>query len=186
MLKETLLFVGGAVTGAAICYFVTKKKYETEISYLESEIDATIDKYYASQEEQIPETEELNEEERKEVETYNSLAGNYTDYSRITKPDISTLMHEKHPEYDFKILDPNNPDPEEQLYEQQTVQYYEEDGTLADISENIIPDLENVIGPDALDHFGEYGEEDIVRVRNKKLGIDYEVIRIHGSYVDFN
>ena len=189
MLKESLIFIGGAATGAAVCYFVVKKKVEDEANRRVDEEIASTKAYYATlQYSPLTEEEEAYlENDRKEVEeTYDKYAGRI-DYSSLSKkPDLNSIVKEKYPEYSIEIIDPNQDDPEELLYEQQTLQYYEGDGVLADISENIISDVSATIGDEALDHFGEFGEEDVVRVRNKRLGTDYEVIRIHSRYVDLN
>lgn len=187
MWKETLIFIGGAVTGAAACYFVTKKKIEDEANRRVDEELAATKAYYAALDYGNLSEEEVAylNNDREEVEkAYSEIAGAY-DYNAVSRPKKAAESATV-PEYKIEILDPNSEDPEQLLFEQQTLQYYEGDHVLTDINEIIIPDIEATIGPDALDHFGEFGEEDIVRVRNTRLGIDYEVIRIHGSYVDFN
>lgn len=185
MWKETLIFAGGAVTGAAICYFVTKKKIEEEANRrADGEIEAT-KTYYSKMEISEDDLAEANNVGKEVEKAYNEIAEKY-DYSAITRIEAPKSKAAPPPEYSIEIIDPNAEDPEQLLFEQVTLQYYEDDGVLADINENIIGDIESSIGSEALDHFGEFGEEDIVRVRNKRLGIDYEVIRIHGRYVDFN
>ena len=52
---------------------------------------------------------------------------------------------------------------------------YHADGVLAYDNGDIVTDLEDIIGFDALSHFGEY-EEDSVFVRNPRLKMDYEIL----------
>lgn len=53
--------------------------------------------------------------------------------------------------------------------------YYHNDGVLADDMDERIDDYEDIIGKDALDHFGDY-EDDSVFVRNDRLKADYEIL----------
>lgn len=70
-------------------------------------------------------------------------------------------------------------------YDKSTIYYYEDDDTLTDEGEEVITDVTATIGDDALDNFG-CGSEDpeVVYVRNDKMGIDYEVIRLSKSYAE--
>ena len=57
---------------------------------------------------------------------------------------------------------------------------YYKDGVLAD-GWGVTMDIEETIGEEALDHFGEY-VDDIVYVRNERLELDYEVTRDPRTY----
>lgn len=69
-------------------------------------------------------------------------------------------------------------------HEQVTVNYYN-DGVMEDALTPgaLYDDIDGTVGYDSLNHFGEY-EEDVVFVRNERLGIDYEVIRQHRDYAE--
>jgi len=68
-------------------------------------------------------------------------------------------------------------------YGQETLMYYEIDDTLTDLSEKLIDNVDELLGPDALVSFGVTSDDpDIVYVRNLKNETDYEVIRLHKSY----
>lgn len=63
-----------------------------------------------------------------------------------------------------------------------TIEYYALDNTLVDDGEEIISDVEATIG-DAILSFGDGSDDaDVVYVRNEKMAIDYEVIRLNKSY----
>lgn len=66
-------------------------------------------------------------------------------------------------------------------YENVTLTYYA-DGVLTDYFDNVISNVDEVVGFDSLDHFGEY-EDDVVFVRNEKMETDYEILR---DLRDFN
>ena len=66
-------------------------------------------------------------------------------------------------------------------YENVTLTYYA-DGVLTDYFDNVISNVDEVVGFDSLDRFGEY-EDDVVFVRNEKMETDYEILR---DLRDFN
>lgn len=57
------------------------------------------------------------------------------------------------------------------------------DNILADDNDELIDDIDDVIGLDSLNHFGEY-EEDVVHVRNDMRKCDYEICRDYRSYYE--
>lgn len=72
---------------------------------------------------------------------------------------------------------------EKDHFDKLTINYYAEDDTLVDEREDIITNVNALIGEDALLCFGESSDDpDVVYVRNERLSIDYEVIRINKSY----
>lgn len=68
-------------------------------------------------------------------------------------------------------------------YVGETLIYYEEDDTLATERDEVIYNVKGVVGPDALNRFGDMsGDKDTVIVRNERLKIDYEIRKEEGSY----
>ena len=65
-------------------------------------------------------------------------------------------------------------------YDTISLMYYA-DGTLCDDNDEILEDPDNVVGPGATDHFGEY-DDDVVYVRNDRLKVDYEILRSLKTY----
>ena len=60
---------------------------------------------------------------------------------------------------------------------------YYSDGVLADEEDEIIKNVDELIGPNALSSFGEY-EDDSVFVRDEKLKCDYEILLDNRKYSD--
>ena len=58
---------------------------------------------------------------------------------------------------------------------------YYADHILTDEDDEIVEDIEDKIGFDALNHFGEY-EEDSVFVRNDRIKCDYEILLDQRKY----
>jgi len=70
-------------------------------------------------------------------------------------------------------------------FDKLTVAYFEEDDTLLDEREQIIDDIEHVVGQANLNRFGQGSEnDDIVYVRNTKMRADFEIMREQGSYAE--
>ncbi len=76
---------------------------------------------------------------------------------------------------EFMLNEPEN--------SQTTLTYYLGDGTLADEREQEIPFVEPVVGEENLYHFGRgSGDDNLVYIRNERLGADYEVVKSDGKY----
>ena len=67
-------------------------------------------------------------------------------------------------------------------YAKLSLTYYS-DGVLADENDEIVDDINETVGADFANHFGEY-EDDSVFVRNNRLKCDYEILRDNRSYSD--
>ncbi len=92
----------------------------------------------------------------------------YKNYAEVTKPN----KEEKNMSEPYVI----SPDEfgEYKDYKCTSLVYFS-DGVLADYDYERIDDVDDLIGYDSLDHFGEY-EDDSVFVRNDRLKTDYEVL----------
>ena len=69
---------------------------------------------------------------------------------------------------------------EEPEFEKITLNFYEDDGVLADNYGDIV-DIEKSIGLKAVNYF-DLLHTDVVYIRNEKLKIDYEIVLEHESY----
>jgi hypothetical protein len=67
-------------------------------------------------------------------------------------------------------------------YDTISLTYYA-DGVLADDMDDVIEDIDEVVGEDSLNHFGEF-EDDSVYVRNDERKCDYEILRDNRNYAD--
>ena len=67
-------------------------------------------------------------------------------------------------------------------YERISLTYYS-DGVLADENDELVEDVEEVVGFDSFNHFGEY-EDDSVFVRNEAKKCDYEILLDYRRYSD--
>ena len=165
ILSESLIFIAGAVIGSAITWKLAKTKYER---IAQEEIESVREMYskYSSKTEQSVENVENCDE--------------YENIAKIYKGDMSYSKEEE----DTEMIKPYVIPPDEfdeEGYETVTLYYYE-NGILEDqLSKEIIDNVDELIGEDSLTHFGEY-EDDSVFVRNDRLRIDYEILKVNERY----
>ena len=67
-------------------------------------------------------------------------------------------------------------------YRTVSLNYYD-DGVLTYENDDVIENVDELVGKDSLSHFGEY-EDDTVYVRNDKQRIDYEILADTQKYSD--
>ena len=181
------MFVIGAVVGSVITWQYTKKKYE---QIAQEEIDSV--KEVFSKKEEAHDNKLDDSEARMKANQAKEKPGiteytaqlherGYTNYS-------NTFSAEEKKE-ENKSIDEDGPyviAPEEfgelDNYEKISLTYYS-DHVLTDDYDEIIDDVEDVVGFDSLNHFGEY-EDDSVFVRNDKLKHDYEILLDQRKYSD--
>ena len=195
MWKIVLAATGGLAVGGAAGWFFTKRHYE---NLVETRITAELKRFYdlrdarmaaeADKEEGdiLPESEEFD---RSKV-VYENLTDPYasdeptenTRYSKIWKGsvrDVSTAPPP--PDKPFQI--------DEEAwgvgvpgYGSESLSYYL-DGDLLINDESEVLDIDEFIGQHNLEEFRHFEtQDDIIFVRNPKLGMDYEVSLSRGRY----
>lgn len=201
-MNRTLLgsFIGlllGAAVGGVAGYFYSKNKY---LVMAEKEIES-VKKVY---EKHFSNPPIINSEEESnttpkiskpipaplidpEKETYQKYAGMYSgdgDRPKVgsVKSTIKTDKPSKKPVKTPYVITPD----EYQLsdYESETLIWYS-DKILADADGNVIHNINEVVGPEALSTFGRY-LDDTVYVRDDSKKIDYEIIWDARKYASVN
>ena len=178
----SLGFIIGAASGATVAWYLLKDKYET---LAQEEIDS------------VKEVFARREQEMKDETVKRNVAEGIKDSDR-TKPDLKEyarrLEKEGYTRYsDFGSDEEEKPVseagpyviPPEQFgdneeHEQISLTYYA-DGVLADENDEVIEDVEDAVGINSLNHFGEY-EDDSVFVRNDARKCDYEILLDQRTY----
>lgn len=198
---NVLVFAAGAAVGSAVTWVALKNRYarlaQEEIddviktfSESSAEQDSSEETSNSEDEEQVqeqpqPRTEcvgqinwdeledlqEDEDEDENEGNTYAALIDDYTTEKGGAK-GMGTKPYVISP-YDFGEIDD---------YSQIELTYYA-DGTLEDDEGQIITDIDELIGPDALNTFGEY-EDDSVFVRNEYLRTDFQILKDYRRYED--
>lgn len=203
-LKGVLIFVLGAAAGSLATWKLIEKKYK---DIAQEEIDSVKDTFskmkkneYPDKLEDYPDFEEFNdsddsddveEEPKPEQKIDRNNKPDIVEYAKILSETGYTNYAERQDKKEKKGVEPVederpyviSPDEfgEKDGYENVTLTYYA-DGVLTDYFDNVISNVDEVVGLDSLDHFGEY-EDDVVFVRNEKMETDYEILR---DLRDFN
>lgn len=183
------MFMAGVTVGAAAAWLYAKKYYE---QIAQDEIDS-VKAAFADRKDFI-----INKQPTEGIEANKKKA----DMAKL-KPDIvnyaSKLQEHGYTNYSAKnekideqedsnsmVEGPRIISPEEygeiDGYAQLNLTYYS-DGTLADDGDEIIDDIDETVGSDFAEHFGDY-EDDSVFVRNTRLKCDYEILKDNRSYAD--
>ena len=146
-IKLVFVFIAGAAIGSLATWKIVEEKYKRI----------------------------ANEEIESVREVYSHRNVEKTVVSEETIPNIE---EEKGGVNDMADNDPHVISPDEygenDDYETVSMTYYA-DGVLEDDRFGVVTDIEETVGYDSLNHFGDY-EEDSVHVRNDQLKIDYEIL----------
>ena len=154
-MSKLFIFAAGVVLGSVVTYSYVKTKYE---KIADAEIES-VKKAFKENKKEADENKDFSDEDK---DVYMNLADGYI-----------TESGEKEDEMDKPHVIP--PDElGETGYKVENLTYYS-DNVLTDDFDNVIGDIEATIGKEALDHFGDYGE-DSVCIRNDKRKRDYEVL----------
>lgn len=152
-------FIVGTAVGTVSTWYCIKKKYE---QLAQEEIDS----------------EKEQKDDKKEYSEILEQQG-YNKYSDMDEDDDEKEEGEK-------SMRPYVISPEQfgeyEDYEQISLTYYA-DQVLVDENDDIIEDVDDVVGEESLSHFGEY-EDDSVFVRNDSRNCDYEILLDERFYSD--
>lgn len=200
--KGFMWFSIGALVGTVVTITVLKNKYE---AILQEELDSIMQVMTRNRtkgtpceekkEKVIPIKNRTNESysAEKDYEGHESKVVQTTDktFKKIVKeydrvnPPLSVMAEEQSPteeDKDIYIISEDEFCMGKEDFDQETMMYYE-DGVVLDESEDIVDDLENVIGLEAFSTFQNCPEETVIFVRNEGLSIDYEIIRANQVFV---
>ncbi len=178
----SLTFIAGAAVGSATTWYLLKDRY-AEIA--QEEIDSVKEIFARREQERKDESVkktvaegiknvDKNKPELKEYAEKLKKTG-YVRYSdRAQKADVEPE------ELDKPYVIPPEQFGDNEDYEQISLTYYA-DRVLTDENDEIIEDVEETVGFESLDHFGEY-EDDSVFVRNDARKCDYEILLDQRTY----
>lgn len=177
-LNDLFIFAVGAAIGSLVTYKIVKDRYERILEEIEYDVYDEND-----------DVTEINPVE--ENEDYDAI-------ERARKLDLREYADQirrqnyGQVEFDFEDEEVGNVDgpyvitPEEfgenDGYGIVSLYYYA-DGVVADTNNELVDYVEDVVGLDFMNHYGEY-EDDSVFIRNDRLKTDYEILRCLESYSD--
>lgn len=181
-----LAFIAGAGIGSVCTWQLLKRKYEL---IAQEEIDS-VKAAYATKEigksfvegfrDGLKVAEDRTQKDEGDVDfkKYASIIQKegYTDYSRSVEEKKGEAFVEKP-----YVISPDEFGEFEE-YEKISLTYYA-DEVLADENDEEVDDVDEIVGEESLNHFGEY-EDDSVFVRNDRLKCDYEILLDQRNYSD--
>lgn len=207
-LKEMLFFGAGACIGASASYVFLKKRYEKLDEVIDETDKAIADEIAAARERRmqgigrpapnlldrggegvVPKRgmrrdviklyeADTDVREAFDEEELDSLR-DQEEYLRYE--DISSRYCGDRP----YVISAEQFSEENAHFDKISLTYYEDDCTLADEGDEIVTDVDETVGRENLDKFGELSDDpEVVYVRNEKIAVDYEIIRLSKSYSD--
>jgi len=176
-LSNFIMFVAGAAVGSLATWYYVKTKYEQIANDEIAEMREYVNSKYNKTESTTTEFS-ISEEEKAEYEEMLKKSG-YTNYADATANTEEEEMDDTREPY---VIMPDQFS-EYADYDTISLTYYA-DGVLAsDDTDEIIEDVDDVVGEDSLNHFGEF-EDDSVYVRNDERKCDYEILRDNRTYAE--
>lgn len=170
--KIIFTFTLGVAAGSVATWKYFKNKYA---AIAQEEIDSVKEVY--SKKNKLETKKEDNTVSIEEFEGYKEVIDEFG-YSNIDQEGGSESMNE---EKRIEVIPPDEYG-ENEDYDLISLNYYS-DGILTDDIDDPIEDVEKIIGPDALDSFGEW-EDDAVYVRNDERKCYYEILKDLNKYSD--
>jgi len=195
MIKNFMIFVSGAALGSLVTWQIVKTKYE---QIAQEEIDS-VKEVYSKRRAESEDVEKENSdvarekaEEAKKKPSVMEYAAKIKehDYTNYSNPDALNEEAESEKENEEEeetsvdrpyVISPDEFDSKDD-YDTVSLTYYS-DKIVADRDDEIVEDVEEIIGFESLNHFGEF-EDDSVFVRNDRLKIDYEILLDQRTYAE--
>lgn len=177
-----MTFVLGVAVGSVVTWRYVEKKYE---QIAQDEIDS-VKEVFSRREAEFTENTEarIKADNAKEKPSVIEYAASLREHGYTNYSDMADEKPEEVKEESMSIDKPYVIAPEEfgdlDDYETISLTYYA-DQILADDNDEIVDDVEDVVGFDSLNSFGEY-EDDSVFVRNDRLKCDYEILLDQRKY----
>lgn len=213
ILSKVFIFIAGAAAGSAATWMYAKTKYEQLLKEsVDSVIEAFSDNIEigeitedADEEDEEPSRKPSRNEKPDIIQYASELSKreheNYSGYFNEDEDeeadDDDEVMDDETPEdeaeydkveYKKGSINPKpyviSPEEFGELddYDQVSLTYYA-DLFLGDDTGRLIDDVQDKVGWESLNRFGEY-EEDAVHVRNEALRTDFEILRVNYNYKD--
>lgn len=187
-LFSALSFVAGAAIGSVVTWKLVKTKYE---QIAQEEIESVKEVY--SRKKTPPSIDECVDEiirqtdDKPDVVEYAARIANLgydhdetekesKEIDKIDREEDEDSMRDKPYVISMEEYD-------ESEYNAETLTLYA-DGVLTDWRDDIIDDVEDMVGQDAIDNFDKYADPDTVYVRNDARELDYEIQRDYRNYSD--
>lgn len=169
ILSSIGMFVAGAAIGSLVTWKLVKTKYER---IAQEEIDS-VKEVFSKREEKSSEKD--IDEDDSETESLEDIIDESCYKTESTDKEEKKEMNNSDRPYVITPEEFGDSD-----YAIISLTYYT-DGTVTNEKNKIVANVDELIGLDSLNHFGEY-EDDSVFVRNDALQIDFEILKDWRDY----
>ena len=177
-IKNVLIFSLGAATGSLVAWRLLKTKYE---QFAQDEIDS-----YKKCVREMSSEETVKSDEDKGTDEATEEVVEKKKESLIPEDLLNRYRSDNYTKEDRAVRAPYVISPEEygtiDGYACISLTHYA-DGVLTDERDNVIQNVDDVVGDDFASHYGEY-EDDSVFIRNEGEKRDYEILRDLNSFAD--
>lgn len=185
---NAFVFAAGAVIGSAVTWTVLKNKYEQRIQEEVADVRealAGLGNCDQSEETETEDDEEDTSEQPRqinwdELEDLDEEDDDLDEYAELTNLYSNVKGGAEKVEANKPYVISPYDYGEEDGYSQISLTYYADD-ILAYEDDEILTEVEEMVGKKSLTTFGDY-EEDSVFVRNERLGIEFEILRDPRTY----
>ena len=174
-IKNLFIFAVGAAIGSAVTWKLVKDKYERLAN---EEIASAYEHMKRSK--NIPLCSDDNSEDS-ETDSHVTL-GKLREYKAIVDKYAAALVEEEVNDVEKPYVIKPEEFGEILEYESISLTYYA-DGVLADEYDEVIDDVDEIVGEESLTTFGQY-EDSAVFVRNDARKTDYEILLDLRNYSD--
>ena len=173
-----IAFVAGVAAGSLAMWKIADMKYKRLEAQVDEEL-ATMKEYYTGRKKSEEKTEEESESESEDDseasrEYQQIIADAGYNYYRNTKVETAETPFDAP-----YVIEPDDAGSDD--YEIHNLTFYSDGVLVDDEDDDVIKDIDDLIGLDSLNHFGEYAH-DVVYVRNEEKKTDYEIMRIATRY----
>lgn len=188
MIKKLSIFTGGVVIGAVATYILVKdrfdKKTEEEIESVREYYKQKLQSTRKEDKKDIPKPEEKTKKKEQDFMEYAKMVdeSGYTNYSDISTTPKEEEKKEEHVDVEKPYVISPDEFGEFDDYETISLTFYA-DKVLTDSEDCPVDDIDEIVGLESLEHFGEY-EDDSVFVRNDMRKSDYEILADSRRYAD--
>lgn len=175
-ISKFIIFTAGAALGSAVTWKVLKTKYERIAN---EEIRAAYEHIKHSQ--SIPlfvESEDENEDDSEVPTEREAMMAHY----KVVASRYGNIFEEEVKDVEKPYVIAPEEFGEMANYESVSLTYYA-DGVLTDENDEVVDDIDDLVGADSLTTFGRY-EDDSVFVRDDRRKIDYEILADLRKYSD--
>lgn len=194
-MNNSVVAIIGFALGAAAGSFITLKVVKDKYRKLADEEIASVKERFTYPREKTEKTDEITPTEivkkatnKPDIMVYNKeiTKHKYFNYSNVDGEDEEEEETKSNGKKEVKKPFVISPDDFGDIEEYDRVSYtLYADGILADENEEVIENVEESVGPDALERIGQY-EDDAVHVQNDKMQMYIEILVDERKYLEAN